>query len=88
MKDRTAEAVAATTSMVNGDRQARKEFVEGMAKEHRTLQQGFTGVCFEWIQHLASLQPGEYDLRNEAAVKACKKIMEGVDKYDLQLPYI
>jgi len=65
-----------------------KLFVERMSREHRTLQQAFTRLCFMWIQHLAKLESNHYDLRNEASVKAAKKIMSHVDEYDLHLPTI
>ena len=64
------------------------DFAKAMGRQHRTLQQNFTKVCFAWIQHLASLEENQYDLRNEASVKAAKKIVAGVDKYDLMLPLI
>lgn len=63
-------------------------FVEAMGREHRTLQQSFSGLCFAWIQHLASLEENQYDARNEASVKTAKKIMEHIDKYDIMLPFI
>lgn len=56
-----------------------KLFAEAMGRQHRTLQQGFTRLCFAWIEHLASLQRGQYDLRNEASVVAAKKIVASVD---------
>jgi len=87
MSNEVQEVADQVSSMVNGSRSVGKEFVACMAREHRTLQQSFTGVCFEWIKHLASLKAGEYDMRNEAAVQACKKIMEN-HEYDLSLPYI
>lgn len=65
-----------------------KIFIEAMSRQHRTLQQNFTRVCFEWIKHMAEKQEGDYDGRNEASVKACKKILERVDEYDLSLPLI
>jgi len=67
-----------------------EEFAKAMGRQHRTLQQNFTKACFAWIQHLASLEENQYDLRNEASVKACKKILAGEikDHYDLMLPLI
>lgn len=51
-----------------------KEFCEAMSSEHRTLQQSFTRLCFEWLQHCAS---DEYqtDRRNEATHNISKEIM-------------
>lgn len=52
------------------------KFIEAMGHEHRTLQQNFTRLCFEWLKHLASLPENWYDLRNEASVKMARKIVE------------
>lgn len=67
-----------------------EKFAKAMGRQHRTLQQNFTRVCFAWIQHLASLEANEYDLRNKASVETCRKILAGEikDKYDLALPLI
>ena len=64
------------------------EFIEEMGRDHRTLQQSFTKVCFAWIKHLAEVE--RYDARNEASILACRKILAGEikDKYDLSLPLI
>ena len=69
------------------------QFIELMACNHRTLQNNFTKLCFAWIQDLAARdesKPGRngFDPRNGSAVKAAKKIMSAVDKYDLMLPTI
>lgn len=89
-KARAKEAAEQVANFANNMtfKQDIPHFVEAMSKEHRTLQQSFTGLCFAWIQHLASLQDGQYDGRNEASVKAAKKIMSQFDKYDLSLPFI
>lgn len=50
------------------------KFTEAMGREHRTLQQTFTGVVFSWINHLANTE--YYDLRNEASVKTCKRLVQ------------
>lgn len=51
------------------------EFVKGMAQQHRTLQQSFTGLCVAWFEYLASRQPGQYDLRNQDSVDLAKEIV-------------
>jgi len=50
-------------------------FIDEMARQHRTLQQSFTDLCFRWIYHLATLEESQYDGRNEAAVKQAKVIV-------------
>lgn len=69
-----------------------KYFVDGMKNQHRTLQQSFTRVCVDWIEHLALLNGKEsdfYDLRNEASVKFAKRLTETVTWQDGKyLPHI
>jgi hypothetical protein len=65
------------------------EFVAQMSRQHRTLQQGFTGLCVAWIEHLAALKDGEFDGRNEASVLLAKQIVLAPQWGRLHfLPYI
>ena len=56
------------------DKREREEFVEAMAIQHRTHQQGFTTLCLAWLTHLSALEKGkgEYDQRNEASVQVAR----------------
>lgn len=86
--EKVEAAAEAMSRFVNQMSHEPGDFVKRFTKEHRTLQQSFTAVCFAWIAHLANLEEGQYDMRNEASVKAAKKIMEKFDQYDLALPFI
>lgn len=82
-----AEKVARFVNVMgNADRV--KFFIEAMHNEHRTLQQSFTVMVLEWLKHLASLNQGQYDLRNAASVAVATKLIGSLDKYDLHLPTI
>jgi hypothetical protein len=71
------------------DRDLTNEFLNVMVNEHRTLQQRFTALCIAWLEHLATLNEGQYDLRNEAGVELAKKFVAATgDKYDRVLPVI
>ena|ERR1035438_4726519 len=76
---------------INGCRTS-KYFIDGMNNQHRTLQQSFTRLCVDWIEHLASLngKGGDfYDLRNQASVKFAKRLTETVTWQDGKyLPHI
>ena len=88
-KPTAEEAVKFISNFVNNMNLDREGFVQGMANEHRTLQQEFTGLCLNWLQHLASLPEGRYDLRNEASVKIAKEIMAKVESAGWKrLPFI
>jgi hypothetical protein len=73
--DEAHHLVDLLTRFVNRSGSA-KEFVANMACEHRTLQQGFTRLVVEWIEHLSTLDgPGNYDMRNAASVMLAKQIV-------------
>jgi len=63
------------TNFVNSFGNKNKEFIEAMCNEHRTLQQSFTRLCLQWIEHCAT---DEYrtDGRNEATHKVSKQLVE------------
>ena len=71
--------------MLNGGF-SNKAFCENMTNEHRTLQQAFTRLCFEWIKTCAS-DDYRTDGRNEHSHEVCKKVWEAF-KDDIVLPFI
>jgi hypothetical protein len=88
MKDAT-EAAKAMSDFVNNMGLDEDAFVEAMGREHRTLQQSFTGLCFAWIRHCAEKhEAGLYDGRNEAACRTSAEIVEKVEQVQVGLPMI
>ena len=69
------EAARQVTDLLNPMDFKPSEFIEAMTNEHRTLQQGFTQVCLDWIYHCSQLEPGYYDARNEASRIVCGDIV-------------
>lgn len=85
----TQEAVRTMSDFVNNMSMNPKEFVEGMGNEHRTLQQTFTNLCFEWIKYnAAQFDKKIYDGRNEFSCKVCKEITEKVEWVNYSCPFI
>lgn len=84
------ELAEAIGNFVNGaDSKDIDTFVEAMINNvHRTLQQNTMKMFVRLVQKYAQLPDSHYDLRNEATVQLCKKIVERLDKYDLALPLI
>jgi hypothetical protein len=76
------------SSFLNTFSAKNKEFCEIMAQDHKTLQQRFTALCFEWIKHCSTDEYGQStDGRNEDTHRVCKMIVEQFgDK--LYVPYI
>ena len=55
---------------------------EGLARQHRTLQQSFTALCFAWVKKCAAMkQEGNYDGRNEYSVNECAEIARTFNLY-------
>ena len=64
-------------------------FCAEMRKDHRTIQQNFTRLCFEWIKTCA-VDDYPHDDRNRASHVKCKAIvsrMESDPAWDF-LPFI
>jgi len=72
----TKELVKEVTDYVNTFNNKGQEFCEAMSCEHRTLQQSFTKLCLNWLEHCAS---DEYrtDGRNEQSKKIAMELLEG-----------
>lgn len=76
------DAVIMMSKFVNNMCFDSREFVEGMGNEHRTLQQTFTELCFEWIRYNAdNYDKGIFDGRNEYSCRKCKEIATTVDLF-------
>lgn len=57
-----------------------KEFCEAMSKEHRSLQQEFSELCFWWLEKCREMyEQGNYDGRNVYGCKAGKMLMDFYD---------
>jgi len=75
--DRVKAAVEAVSRYVNGMGHKPEEFVALMDREHRTLQQLFTGICVAWFRHLGEMHDKKFfDLRNEDSCKLGKRFVE------------
>lgn len=82
LKQKEVDAVVkGLSSMLNSFNTDKVDmFVQGMAREHRTLQQSFTGLCVAWMKELARMEECNcYDGRNEASVKLAKEIFAKVE---------
>ena len=79
----TKELVQEVSDYVNTFNDKGKEFCEAMSCEHRTLQQSFTKLCLQWIEHCAS---DEYrtDPRNEGSQKIARELLRGFELKQIQ----
>ena len=70
-------------------RENKRMITEALRREHRTNQQALMReIIVPSIKHWAYCKEEEiYDLRNEATVTTCKKIVESVEDLDY-LPFI
>jgi hypothetical protein len=83
--ERVLEAVEAVARMVNTFGSPGAEFVPLMARQHRTLQQAFTKVCFQWLEYVGS-EEYRTDLRNQAAHDVSKKLL-GMFRAEMEKQY-
>jgi len=86
--DETAKVVEDVTNMINFMSFNQKNFNALMSRQHRTLQQSFTRLCLNWLDHCASdvyLTDGRNDGSKKAALKL--KEMEKREQFPL-LSYI
>ena len=81
-------SVSFVNAMANDSRI--KKFCKTMGKQHRTLQQSFSKLCYAWLRFQSDQYANNnFDGRNEYACKVAHKIMTDNDlKYETQLPLI
>lgn len=73
---KTTDIVCEISDFVNTfNRESNNQFCEAMSREHRTLQQAFTRLCFEWMEYVAS-DNYRTDPRNADSHETCKLLME------------
>ena len=79
MQKDAKETVITVTDYLNSFANKGPDFIKEMSIEHRTLQQSFTRLCCQWLEHCAS---DEYrtDGRNEQSKKVAKEMIEGFQK--------
>ena len=71
------------SNFVNGRMNSTHKVAEGMARDHRYLQQQMFKVCLEYIKILAeNADKGYYDGRNEWACTASKYMIDGLKMAD------
>lgn len=69
------ELVSRITDFVNSYSADRKQFINQMSTEHRTLQQSFTRLVLEWLEFVAS-DDYRYDDRNKASHEIALKVIK------------
>ena len=77
------ELVQEFTDYVNSFNDKGQEFIKAMdcicnemSCEHRTLQQSFTKLCLQWLEHCASNEY-RFDGRNEQSHQIAKELLAG-----------
>lgn len=78
----TKEMVIELSNFVNSFTRKQPEFNNAMSCEHRTLQQSFTRLCLQWLEHCAS-DDYRFDGRNEQSHKVAKVLIHNwVSKHE------
>jgi len=77
----TEELVERITDFVNNMSYDQRGFLEAMSKQHRTLQQEFTRLCFKWIENCATEKYSKRtDLRNAATHGVSKDVVDAFEQ--------
>ena len=63
-----------------------KSVAQEIANAHPTLQQSFMRLCLEYIK--IQSEKKSYDLRNQATVELCQKILKEIPYEDQYVPMI
>lgn len=87
MSDKSMRKAHEITAVVNDFSFDPRDVARAMAFEHKTLQQGFTRLCVEWLRVCAAMDDMQIDARNEASREVARKLMANAE--DLPgLPFI
>lgn len=74
------------SNFVNGNCQDKQRVAQGMATDHRYLQQEMFKICMEYIKILAENEErGYYDPRNEWSCKTSKIMINHLKEIDYQI---
>ena len=88
-KERAEKAAVEFIRAVNEINFDAESFAGEVRREHRTIQQNTALVLFNLIQRWAGdYESGNFDLRNEDTVRACKDIVENVSTDAFNLRHI
>ena len=75
---KSAETADKITTILNDFSFDAEQVAKAMSREHKTLQQAFTGLCLEWLKVCAS-DTYSTDGRNEASHNIAKEIKVAYD---------
>lgn len=71
----TKDIVNEITNYLNTYISKESEFCAAMSVEHRTLQQNFTRLCLQWLEHISS-PDYKTDARNEQSQKIASELLQ------------
>ena len=79
--EKVAKDLSNALNSMTFDKEVIKGFVDGLTKQHRTIQQSSMRAIYELIGRWAKMgEEGQFDDRNQATVQFCQEIMEKCEK--------
>ena len=88
-EERAIEAARDLSAAVNDLHFNAAAFEQEIRRGHRTIQQNTARVIFALIEGWAGdFDKGNYDMRNENTVRACRAIMDEIPDNTMILPHI
>jgi hypothetical protein len=86
---RAFDTISRTLNVMSNHDNIVEALLACVVQDHRTLQQSFFDAIFSLIKKYGNLDESMYsDLRNEASLKACKKIAQFIKDESIYLPLI
>ena len=83
------ETISHSLNTMSSHKNIMKALLTCIIQDHRTLQQSFWELNFALIEEYGKLEEGRYsDGRNEASLRACKKIAKFIKDESIYLPLI
>lgn len=85
--NKSIEKARAITGVINDLSFDAKDVAKALTYQHKTLQQGFTRLCVEWLRVCAAMDDMQIDPRNEASRAVARKLMANAEDLPA-LPFI
>ena len=86
--DECIEKLSDAVNSTGWEEKNKRIFFTCFLRKHRTLQAGMIRMLLSFLMEYGELPEDWYDLRNSAAVRACKKLLPRSIVEDTHIPFI
>jgi ribosomal protein S25 len=86
--NKAIEALAESCNRMGGEEKNMERIAVSFIRQHRTLQASMIRVLLKFLAWYGGLGEEDYDLRNSAAVKACRELLPQSVVDGVHIPFI